>query len=472
DKLRHQLSLCNTYPQWRTVAQQLDRALGNDNWKADPESSEYDHRLIHNRLSKLRNDRLAGDVISSMYSLRSGLLRNLGGISDPRLYCTSYVGTKRLIQEYTREVVDSLNYIATTDHPDLSFQARLDFFHETKQSFGCSALILEGGATFGLYHIGVVKALHEQQLLPRVISGSAVGALIAALVCIHSDDELQHVLRHGGINLSAFEQVGQRGTFRRKLTRWLKYGHALDVKVLEDCVRSNVGDVTFEEAFHKTRRILNITVSSARPNEVPKVLNYLTAPNVLIWSAACASTAATYPLYSQVHLLAKDDKGIITKWSPADITWTQHNAPSSSFSRRSAASELFNVNHLIVSQAGALAAPMVLRGWRERHSFLARVASAILMEVRHRTAQAAYVGLVPSLVARWIAPETITGDVTITPELTLEDYRSLFSNPTNADMDYWMAKGERSTWPLMSLIKNRCIVEFALDRNYQNLRTE
>lgn len=41
-----------------------------------------------------------------------------------------------------------------------------------------------------LYHIGVVKALNEQGLLPRIISGTAIGAMIAALICIHTDDEL------------------------------------------------------------------------------------------------------------------------------------------------------------------------------------------------------------------------------------------------------------------------------------------
>jgi TAG lipase / lysophosphatidylethanolamine acyltransferase len=46
------------------------------------------------------------------------------------------------------------------------------------------------GSTTGLYHIGVVKALHERDLLPRIISGTAVGALIAALICIHTDEEL------------------------------------------------------------------------------------------------------------------------------------------------------------------------------------------------------------------------------------------------------------------------------------------
>lgn len=46
-----------------------------------------------------------------------------------------------------------------------------------------------------LYHLGVLKALNEQGLLPRIISGHAVGAMIAALICIHTDEELP-VSRH------------------------------------------------------------------------------------------------------------------------------------------------------------------------------------------------------------------------------------------------------------------------------------
>jgi predicted acylesterase/phospholipase RssA len=42
----------------------------------------------------------------------------------------------------------------------------------------------------GLYHLGVVKTLLEHKLLPRIVCGSSIGALIAALVCIHTDEEL------------------------------------------------------------------------------------------------------------------------------------------------------------------------------------------------------------------------------------------------------------------------------------------
>jgi TAG lipase/lysophosphatidylethanolamine acyltransferase len=258
-----------------------------------------------------------------------------------------------------------------------------------------------------------------------------------------------------------------------------------------------VGDLTFEEAYARSKRILNITVASDRAHEVPKVLNYLTAPNVLIWSAACASTAATYPLYAQVHLLAKDHQGGISKWSPTgrDINWVTSAEPAASIhtkggimnyiadgastnysrgERESSAhhrlAELFNVNHIIVSQAGALAAPMVLRGWRERHSFWARLVSAALMEVRHRTAQAAYFGLIPGALARWISPDTVSGDITITPELSLSDYRSIFADPNADHLHYWIRKGEVSTWPLISLIQNRCVIELSLDTNYSQMK--
>lgn len=103
------------------------------------------------------------------------------------------------------EVVTQIEYIESTS--DFDAQAKIKFFSDTRQSFGCSALVLQGGTALGnlcsiqfisfltllflaLYHIGVVKALNEQGLLPRIISGTAIGAMIAALICIHTDEEL------------------------------------------------------------------------------------------------------------------------------------------------------------------------------------------------------------------------------------------------------------------------------------------
>lgn len=180
----------------------------------------------------------------------------------------------------------------------LTNQTKMDVLHDTRQAFGRSALVLQGGSIFGLCHLGVVKALHLRGLLPRIIAGTATGALIAALVGVHTEDELLDFLTGEGIDLSAFakkrrksvvegqnggynfEEEGWYATTIRRVKRFVKEGYLLDVGVLEQCVRSNVGDMTFEEAYSKTKRILNITVSTTGGG-VPNLLNYLTAPNVV-----------------------------------------------------------------------------------------------------------------------------------------------------------------------------------------------
>jgi hypothetical protein len=53
----------------------------------------------------------------------------------------------------------------------------------------------------------------------------------------------------------------------------------------------NVGHYTFQEAFDRTGRIINITVAPVNNFDPPRLLNYLTAPHVCIWSAAVASCA-------------------------------------------------------------------------------------------------------------------------------------------------------------------------------------
>jgi predicted acylesterase/phospholipase RssA len=43
-------------------------------------------------------------------------------------------------------------------------------------------------------HFGVVKAFLDAKLMPRVITGTSAGGLIAALVCTRTDSELQRLL--------------------------------------------------------------------------------------------------------------------------------------------------------------------------------------------------------------------------------------------------------------------------------------
>jgi TAG lipase/lysophosphatidylethanolamine acyltransferase len=231
------------------------------------------------------------------------LVRNLGNITTPKLYNHAFAGTKLLIEDYVTQVALAVEYL--TSYPahneletGLTNQHKLDVLHDTRQAFGRSALVLQGGSIFGLCHIGVVLALHKQGVLPRIITGTATGALVAALVCVHTEDELPLILSPEGIDLSAFskrsrtnsgtsedekinyEATSWYSTSLRRLKRLWNEGHLLDMNVLSECVRANVEDLTFEEAYLRTKRVLNITVPSA-DGGVPILLNYLTAPSVV-----------------------------------------------------------------------------------------------------------------------------------------------------------------------------------------------
>jgi TAG lipase/lysophosphatidylethanolamine acyltransferase len=266
-----------------------------NNRRQNPSSKHYDHRLIHQRLTALYAAEEDGDIIDLVSLIRSGLVRNLGNITASRLYNRAYGGTKLLIEDYVTQVARCINIITncpTTPTYDtvLTSQMKLDVLHDTRLAFGRSVLVLQGGAIFGLCHLGVVKALHLRGLLPRIISGTATGALIAALVCVHTEDKLLDVLSGKNINVKAFtNRANSNGimqsrwyeTLIRRIKRWWRVGHFLDVHVLEELLRANIGDVTFEEAYEKTKRVLNITVTTSGGGGVPNLLNYITAPNVV-----------------------------------------------------------------------------------------------------------------------------------------------------------------------------------------------
>ena len=312
DQLLEDLADANSYEEWEDAAYRLDELLGSDLWRQNATSKYYDYRLIYERLQAIIEAREDEDILSLVNLLRSGLVRNLGNITTPRLFNRAYAGTKLLIEDYITQVALAIEHVTalpTTQSYEIGWtsQAKLDLLHDTRQAFGRSTLVLQGGAIFGLCHLGVVKALHLRGLLPRIITGTATGALIAALVGIHTEDELLDFLNGDGIDLTAFVRHGRSekgtanneaqvigngdtllSTLTRRIKRYFHDGSFLDVNVLEECVRANVGELTFEEAYARTKRVLNITVSTSGGGGVPNLLNYITAPNVVsfAWSMA------------------------------------------------------------------------------------------------------------------------------------------------------------------------------------------
>jgi hypothetical protein len=101
------------------------------------------------------------------------------------LYNECKVGTKKLIEDYHSEVIKSIQMIYYYKGPKLNFDQKLEFFAQTRHSYGRTALFLSGGASFGKFHFGTMKALYEQDLFPRILVGSSIGAMTAASLASH-----------------------------------------------------------------------------------------------------------------------------------------------------------------------------------------------------------------------------------------------------------------------------------------------
>jgi predicted acylesterase/phospholipase RssA len=82
----------------------------------------------------------------------------------------------------------------------------------------------------------------------------------------------------------------------------------LDTDHLKHVFIQNIGLQTFQEAFDRTGRIINITVSPNNSYDPPRLLNYLTAPHVCIWSAAVASCAIP-GVFDSISLVCKEPSG-------------------------------------------------------------------------------------------------------------------------------------------------------------------
>ncbi|PGH31305.1 TAG lipase/lysophosphatidylethanolamine acyltransferase [[Emmonsia] crescens] len=505
---RKRIATAESFEEWEAGAVSLDEALGNDVWRESPPSFHYDHRVIKRRLQSLIQAENNNDIWTIVHLIRSGLVRNLVNITSPQLYDRAHSGTKLLIEEYISELGRAIEYITALetvprDPKAFDSQDKLQLLHDTRQAFGRSTLILQGGAVYGTCHLGIVKALFLRGLLPRIITGTATGALVAALVAVHTDDELISVLNGEGVGKAVsarlFKQKRIKGcnilrllarddgygwllTLIRRTEEYIRDSYFPDLKLLEEYVKNAVGEMTFEEAYAKTKRSLNITIPTAGRAGTPNLLNYLTAPNVLIWSAAAASNVSS-ATSSRVTLYCKDETGAIVPWPDAEgllfRSWRQlgYNERECPLSRLS---ELFNVNHFIVAQARPFWVPIYLpeverpgKVISRRWVFLERACRILNLEIRHRLRQLDSMDLLPTPLRRLLIYEDIPGPhMMILPELGLMDLLKVFKTPSTKkeELRSWILKGERGTWPAIAAIRVRCTVELALERGYQVVR--
>ena len=145
-------------------------------------------------------------------------------------------------------------------------------------------------------------------------------------------------------------------------------------------------------------------------------------------------------------------------------------------------SEMFNVNHFIVSQVNPHVLPFLSKeempntytdgsaepkqGWLRTLTNLARD------EALHRMTVLSDLGIFPTLFTKAVAVMTqkYFGDITIFPEIPYTNFPLMFKNPTPDFILKACLGGERATWPKLGRIRNHLAIELALDSAIQTMR--
>lgn len=466
---RKAMANANHYAEWREAASELDTLERNDAWKNEPRSRSYDWRLIHSRYWKVRRMFEAGDVAGLVYELRQGLHWNLGNLGSPYLYGRAHFGTKRLIDDYIDTVARALDFICDSDEGVLPHAERLRFFKQTAQSYGRSALMLSGGATLGLFHVGVVKALYREGLMPDVISGSSAGSVVAATVGTRAPTEMEELLTPEAAYYHFWRRLGLRQV--------IAHGVLMDQTQLREAVERNVRDLSFEEAHRLSGMSINITVSAAGRNQKPRLLNHLTFPHLLMREAVMASCAVPW-LFEPVMLCTRDENGERTPYSPLQ-RWSDGSLQSDLPALR--VRRLFNVNHHIVSQTNPHVLPFMNRRPPHRDGSASPVAAlrnfagaSLRLEAQQLLRLGG--GSLPTRALRTLLDKSAViigqkyhGNITVLPDLSIWRYANVTSNPNMKSVRRFILEGERATWPHIEAVRTQTRLARTMSRCIERL---
>lgn len=479
NKLLQRLREATTYEDWSNAAKNLDSHFSMDDWKSNSLTDVVDARLLKRIVRRLRRHRSRSvpNIVELCSILKhSGCKGNLGGIENEDLYSRTFFGTKQIVDDYVTEVIESFEVVA--DSSALSWHQKYKFFRESSRTFGKSALCLSGGAGFSYSHLGVIKALLDRNLLPKVLTGTSAGALIGSLIVVRTNEEIYNEVLDpqlaGSLNACADDLY-------TKLNRLASKGAVFDP---EDWFRKLVvltkGPMTFKEAYLRTGRILNVSVVSDQPHAQPKLLNYVTAPDVVIASAVIASSAIP-GILPPVSLVYKSVSGDLKLFDGVGNLWRDGSLRLDIPQKQ--LQQLWNVSFTIASQVnphvvlfffnprGSSGAPSLHRqghGWRG--GFIpSSLINYFLLDLQKWLAFVRDMDLLPRIMGTdlsniWL--QRFTGNVTIIPLYpTVNDLIfHLLSDPNAARLTKVIMDGQRMTFPKIQMISNRMRIEQCLDR--------
>lgn len=544
-QLEEKQKTAESQDEWMSLAEQIDSVQENDAWRSEPNCPLYESDRLSSRIDEYVHLMRRRDIFDLMFTLRGGMARNNFGLLHEGLFSKALAGTKVLVETYHNVVCAALDFVCDSEvlpgDAPIPTDARLAFFNEARHSYGRTALMLSGGAALGFYHAGVVKALMKNGLLPRVLSGASAGSIVCSMIGTRTDEEAMDELfenegsnasgHSGTLRLDFFRPVvstesptkcsnpledvwrNTAGGFHDGKKTWQllspigirKFTSLLfdlitgrrrspqlaqsDTEHFRQCCRANIGNFTFQEAFDRTGRILNIIVSPQNRTDPPRLLNYLTSPHVLIWSAAVASSSLP-GIFEPNKLLVKNADGTERNESVSGASFIDGSMEADLPMQQ--LSEMFNINHFIISQANPHA--VMLANFNVDKSvwtnqFMRLVNSTLLF--LKKQVKSWFIHMVEIVGGGKIAPlyDTSRGfatqvfaqeyegrdiDISLVP---WRGHRSLLSaflhciyNPTKDDFEEWIDAAERETWRYIPKIKSHVATEMTLDRCVQRLR--
>ena len=455
------LANATSYAEWASAAQNLDETSGRANWRAQEADSRFDYRRIRKRLDGLRSARHSETPRDVLFALNEGIHGNLGGIANPRLYNHCLFGTKHLIEEYIEEVTLALDYLAGVSEAEIPYEERLDFFRRASHCYGRSALMLSGAGSRTPYHFGVVRALHEEGLLPNIISGSSGGAIVAGMAGSVARAELSEKLSSDAL-VAMHHAVTPPDNGVDLLHRPIRN------EKLVELVDHFIPDLTFEEAYEVSGLHINISVASDQAYQKSRLLNAITTPHVYLREAVRASCSVP-GVFPSVTLASQDHNGHRKPYLP-ELKWIDGSITDDLPARR--LGRLYGVNHFIASQTN----PAVLWGLRDLTQTSPPVKIALgwandiwkanlraTRPIAHTMAKRIKgVGSLNHILYS-VALQQYTADINILPSQRLIDPRKVLSHISLEDSMALYEDGQRVTWPKIEMVRNTTMISRRLD---------
>lgn len=467
-RLEADMAAASSYEEWKVAAIAHDQKSGVWRWQASDESKHFDYASIRRRLRRLRRLKKKKDYAAVLFALNEGLHGNIDGMGSSALYGKSKFSTKQLIVDYVDEVVGALELLASSKADNIPMKERLDFFRRAQHCYGCSALVMSGAGSLLYFHIGVVKALWLEGVLPNILSGSSGGAIVGSLVSTHSNKYIEKILEPENL---VHEIERDQGLFSRFEAFKPEVATTEDV---QDALNHLIPDITFQEAFESTGRHLNISIAAAEKHQTSRLLNSITTPNVYIREAVMAS-AAVPGFYPPVALAAKNDKGKKQPYLPSR-RWVDGSLSDDLPAKR--LSRIYGVNHFIVSQVNPHIFPFVTDTKRKR-DLLTTVKLAAGRTAREWINASASMLEKPlawnptinklTNVGLSIMNQDYFGDINILPDSRFFNPLKLLAHRSIEEIVELIEMGEKATWPKIEMIRVQTKIGKKLDRILQDL---